>query len=85
MADLVRVGRFGPVAAYQWAGYACGALLVASGLFHAMVYLVDGGGWEGPLSWRKPIVFGLSFGLTVLTVTWFMSFLRPRRVLGCRG
>ncbi|HEX4251436.1 MAG TPA: hypothetical protein VH008_26485, partial [Pseudonocardia sp.] len=32
--------------------------------------------WDGPVSWRKPTTFGLSFGLTVLSVTWVASFLR---------
>ena len=65
VADLVRLGRFTPVAPYQRVAYVCGALLVASGLFHGVVYLVDGGSWEGPVSWRKPIVFGLSFGIAL--------------------
>lgn len=76
--DLVRIGRFAPVATWQRFGYWCGALLIASGTFHVAVYLVDGGAWEGPLSWRKPIVFGLSFGITVLTMTWIVGLLRPR-------
>ena len=55
---------------------------MVSGLFHGLVYLVDGGGWEGPLSWRKPTVFGLSFGITLITLTWFLGFLRPSRWAG---
>ena len=82
VADMVRIGRFRPPTSYQWLGYVCAALLIVSGLFHVLVYLVDGGSWEGPISWRKPIVFGLSFGITLATLTWFMSFLRPRRWLG---
>ena len=80
--DLLRVGRFAPVAAYQRLAYVCGALLVASGLFHVVVFLVDGGSWEGAVSWRKPIVFGLSFGITLMTLAWFMTFLRPRKAVG---
>ncbi|MGH3457526.1 hypothetical protein [Aeromicrobium sp.] len=80
--DIVRIGRFVPVTSWQRFGYLCGALLMLGGVFHGAVYLVDGGAWEGPLSWRKPIVFGLSFGITMLTVTWFMSFLRPGRRAG---
>ena len=38
-------------------------------------------GWAR-VSWRKPIVFGLSFGITLLTLTWFMTFLRTRKVTG---
>jgi hypothetical protein len=30
----------------------------------------------GPLSLRKPMTFGLSFGLTLITITWVSSFLR---------
>jgi hypothetical protein len=80
--DLARIGRFRPVASYQRLGYGAAALLVASGAVHAVVFLLDGGSWEGSVSWRKPIVFGLSFGITLATITWFMSFLRPRRATG---
>lgn len=61
-------------------GYAVGALLIVSGVIHAGVFLVDGGPWQGPVSWRKPTTFGLSFGLTTVTVTWLTTFLavRPR-------
>lgn len=41
-----------------------------------MVFAIDGGPWDGPVSWRKPITFGLSFGLSVLTVTWIAAFIR---------
>lgn len=80
--ELVRLARFTPTASYQRFAYGCAALLIASGVFHAAVFLVDGGSWEGPVSWRKPIVFGLSFGITLATLTWFMSFLRPRTSVG---
>ena len=79
LADLWRIGRFTPVAPSQRLAYGCGALLILSGLVHMVVFLVDGGSWEGPVSWRKPIVFGLSFGLTVMTLTWFTTFFRPLR------
>src|SRR5688572_29821318 len=65
--------------------YALGALLIAAGLFHLAVFVVDGGPWEGPVSWRKPATFGLSFGLTLITITWVASYLplgeRLRNVL----
>jgi hypothetical protein len=79
---FARVARFTPVASYQRFAYVCAALLVLSGGFHGVVYLVDGGPWAGPVSWRKPVVFGLSFGLAVGTLTWFMTFLRPRKAVG---
>jgi hypothetical protein len=55
--------------------YLVAAALVASGLFHFGVLLVRGGGWNGPLSWRKPTTFGVSFGVTLLAVTWVASYL----------
>jgi hypothetical protein len=65
--------------------YVIGAALIASGLFHLAVFAVDGGPWEGPVSWRKPTTFGLSFGLTLITIAWVASFLslgaRVRTVL----
>ncbi|WP_033286173.1 hypothetical protein [Streptomyces sp. NRRL F-525] len=53
-----------------------GALLILSGLVHLVVFAVDGGPWYGPVSWRKPVTFGLSFGATLIAVTWVTSYLR---------
>ncbi|GHK00211.1 hypothetical protein SY2F82_20080 [Streptomyces sp. Y2F8-2] len=58
--------------------HATGALLVLSGLAHLVVFLVDGGPWDGPVSWRKPFTFGLSFGVTLIALTWVTSYLRVR-------
>lgn len=55
--------------------YLVGAVLIASGLFHLAVFAVDGGPWDGPVSWRKPTTFGLSFGITLITIAWVTSFL----------
>lgn len=49
--------------------YLVGVLLLASGLAHIVVWLVAGGPWLGPVSYRKAVTFGLSFGLTGLTLT----------------
>jgi hypothetical protein len=59
--------------------YAIGALLILSGLFHLGVLLATGGTWAGPVSWRKPMTFGLSFGLTLMTIAWVASYLRLGR------
>ncbi|MEU4086215.1 hypothetical protein [Streptomyces aureus] len=56
--------------------HATGALLVLSGLLHLVVFAVDGGPWDGPVSWRKPVTFGLSFGLTLMAITWVTSYVR---------
>jgi hypothetical protein len=60
----------------QRAGYVVGALLLASGLIHLGILVIGGGSWEGPLSLRKAMTFGLSFGLTLITIVWVASFLR---------
>src|SRR5690348_5885761 len=65
--------------------YVVGAILLLSGLAHGAVLLVTGRTWIGPLSLRKAATFGLSFGLTLASVAWAVSFLRlPARstVLG---
>lgn len=56
--------------------YRLGALLIVVGLAHLGVFAALGGTWEGPVSWRKPFTFGLSFGLTLITITWVASYLR---------
>ncbi|MGW7260163.1 hypothetical protein [Streptomyces sp. NPDC054834] len=61
--------------------HATGVLLVLSGLAHLLVFAADGGPWEGPVSWRKPVTFGFSFGVTLIAVTWVTSYLRIGRRL----
>ncbi|GAA4664804.1 MULTISPECIES: hypothetical protein [Amycolatopsis] len=56
--------------------YAVAAVLLLSGLVHLGVLLASGATWEGPLSYRKAMTFGLSFGLTLATLAWATSFLR---------
>ncbi|MEW2283413.1 hypothetical protein [Streptomyces sp. NPDC047841] len=65
-----------PRAAVDRLCHATGLLLVLSGLAHLVVFAVDGGPWDGPVSWRKPVTFGLSFGVTLIAVTWVTSYLR---------
>src|SRR5437667_273275 len=58
------------------AGYLVGTLLLVSGLLHLAALVIGGGSWEGPLSLRKAVTFGLSFGLTLITIVWVASFVR---------
>jgi hypothetical protein len=61
------------------------ALLVVTGMFHLGVFVVDDRPWRGPVSWRKPFTFGVSFGITLASVVWVTSYLqigsRARAVL----
>ncbi|GAA3114241.1 hypothetical protein [Streptomyces echinatus] len=65
-----------PRAAVDRLCHTTGLLLVLSGLVHLVVFAVDGGPWDGPVSWRKPVTFGLSFGVTLMALTWVTSYLR---------
>jgi len=56
-----------------------GSVLCASGLFHIALFAITGASWQGPLSLRKPALFGISGGLTVWSIGWLMTQLRPMR------
>jgi hypothetical protein len=64
-------GRVKPV---ELAAYTVGALLILSGVAHLAVLVAGGGSWDGPVSMRKPMTFGLSFGLTLINVTLLASY-----------
>ncbi len=55
-----------------------GVALIVSGAAHLVAWGVLGGPWEGPVTWRKPILFGISGGLTSLSLGWAFAKL-PRR------
>jgi hypothetical protein len=57
-------------------------LLIVSGTLHTALWVLSSDSWTDPVSWRKPALFGLSFGLTGLSVAAIHSALRDRRVLG---
>jgi hypothetical protein len=61
---------------YQRLGYLVGSALVLVGLGHLAAWLVVGGAWAGPISFRKPTTFGISFGLATLTLAWIAGHLR---------
>jgi len=56
-----------------------GAVMIASGLLHLPVWAALGGPWEGPVTWRKPILFGISGGLTAVSLGWVWAMLPQRR------
>jgi uncharacterized membrane protein (DUF485 family) len=60
--------------------YTVGAALILVGLVHLIVALKYPRPWMGPLSWRKPVTFGVSFGTMLISVTWVATYLRlPQR------
>jgi hypothetical protein len=62
-----------------WPLAASGAVLIVSGLVHGLIWCLLGGPWEGPVTWRKPILFGVSGGLTAVSLGWVWARL-PCRV-----
>lgn len=62
-----------------WPLAASGAVLILSGLVHGMIWGLLGGPWEGPVTWRKPVLFGVSGGLTAVSLGWVWTKL-PYRV-----
>jgi hypothetical protein len=58
------------------------ALLLASGSIHLALFAILGTSWHGPLSLRKPALFGISGGLTMWSIAWLMTQLRPKKFDG---
>lgn len=54
-------------------------ILVASGILHLCLVGIPGIAWEGPVSPRKPGLFGISAGLTGWSILWVLTQLNPRR------
>jgi len=62
-----------------WPLVVVGVTLTISGLVHLVIWGIDGGPWAGPVTWRKPILFGISGGLTALSLGWVMTRLPRQR------
>jgi hypothetical protein len=54
-----------------------GVIMLLSGLIHLAWWAVIGESWQGPLSIRKPILFGISTGVTVISMGWILQKLTP--------
>lgn len=50
-----------------------GAALVLLGILHVPVYLSGELPWGALVSWRKPILFGLSTGITCASLAWVLA------------
>ncbi len=62
--------------------YGVGIALIGSGLLHVPIWLLSGTEWSGDVSWRKPILFGISTGVTVASIAWVCSKIRMLRADG---
>jgi hypothetical protein len=54
-------------------------VLLTSGCVHFALFALLGTNWHGPVSLRKPTLFGISGGLTAWSMAWLMTQLRPKR------
>jgi hypothetical protein len=86
-ASVVSLARIGSLRAtvrgwwaeargYQRLAYVVGAGLILIDLAHAGLWALAGGSASGAVSWRKPATFGISFGLTTVTLAWVTGHLR---------
>lgn len=66
---------------YQKLLYITGFLLITSGVFHTGVLIGTGGTFQGDVSFRKAITFGEAFGLSAISLSWFLTFLPKKRLL----
>ena len=71
-----------PITRQQRFFYALGVVFALSTVIHgvvAVVSLIDGQSWAGPVSWRKPVVFAASFALLMVAMAWVLRHLPERR------
>ena len=57
---------------------ASGAFLILLGAIHVVVQLFEPRAWESNIGWRKPILFGLSTGITLISLSWVATVVRQR-------
>ena len=63
----------------QKIAYFFGYGVMLTGIAHLVAYLLTPGAvLEGPIGFRKPMVFGLSAGFTLVTMGWILQFYKSR-------
>ncbi len=55
-----------------------GGFLILLGVAHSIVQVTYPRDWGSPIGWRKPILFGISTGTTLLSLAWVISKSQPR-------
>ncbi len=74
-------GYWANAESYQKLLYITGFFLLSSGVFHTGVLIATNGSFLGDVSFRKAITFGEAFGLTAISLSWFLTFLPKKRSL----
>lgn len=58
-----------------------GIFLILSGSFHFFIQILDPREWESSIGWRKPILFGISTGITLISLAWVISRTMKNQIL----
>ncbi|ODA29373.1 hypothetical protein [Planctopirus hydrillae] len=61
---------------WLWPIFMTGIALLISGGCHLTMGVITGDDWSGPTSFRKPALFGISTGLTCISMSWVWGKLR---------
>jgi hypothetical protein len=75
-------GYWRQAAPYQRFLYWLAVLFLANAAVHGAAFLLGDLPWEGPVSWRKPLLFSFSFAAASASMAWVMTFLPRNRALG---
>jgi hypothetical protein len=75
-------GYWRQAATYQRFLYRLAVVFLVSAAIHGIVFVFGDRPWEGPTSWRKPLLFSFSFAAVSASVAWVMTFLPKRPALG---
>lgn len=67
-------------ALYHWnrALLAAGSFLILLGVLHLPIQFIAPRDWESSIGWRKPILFGISTGITLVSLAWVVSVVKKR-------
>jgi hypothetical protein len=81
MSESLR-GYWRLAAPYQRFLYWLAVVFLANAAVHGAAFLLGDLPWEGPVSWRKPLLFSFSFAAASASMAWVMTFLPRNRPLG---
>jgi hypothetical protein len=71
-------GFWRQAAPYQVFLYWLAVAFLISAAVHGVEFLLGERAWQGPTSWRKPLLFSFSFAALSASIAWVMTFL-PKR------
>ncbi len=76
LSIVAAINCFLPRQEWLWPIFAAGLAMILSGILHLVVGISQDDDWSGPTSFRKPALFGISTGLTCISMSWVWGKLR---------